>query len=124
VLVKWLRLHVIVHYHEAVSCPSVITKGIAPEKMHSLKAHCQHILFAKSDATVLSPAACSEIDDNNSVVHRIAAHPSCPQIAVRYTAANALASKRSPEPFLLSPFFFFSFFIFLFPVGMCNKIMA
>jgi len=39
--------------------------------------------FAKSDATVLSPSACGEIDDKNSVVLCIAAHPSTTQVAAR-----------------------------------------
>ena len=34
--------------------------------------------FAKSDATVLSPFASGEIEDENSVVHCIVAHPSHP----------------------------------------------
>jgi len=105
--------------------------GIIPKKCIPSKTIADSFL-AKSGAAVLSPSAFGEIDDNNSVVHCIAVHPSYPQTAAHYTEAMAATYAllpAQPEPFLFSLLFlhffaFFSFFIFLFPLGIYNEMMA
>src|SRR3989339_866823 len=90
------------------ACPFVVVKGIISEKMHSLEAHCRQLLRQKRRYCPLS-SSCGEIALENSVVHCIAAHPSC-------TPAQRATLRRWPAGQLRL------FFVYL--LGMCNERIA
>jgi len=84
--------------------------------MHSLKAHCLWLLSHPIPLFFLSPPACAEMDDNNSVVHSIATHPSTPpaqRSILRRWLQHMHCCKSSPSLFCFH-FFFFTFFLLFF----------
>ncbi|HII69003.1 TPA: hypothetical protein HA270_03945 [Candidatus Woesearchaeota archaeon] len=64
--------------------------GIIPEKMHSLKAYCLWLLSHPITLSFFPPLFVLQIrmvEIPSCTAAR--AHPSCPQVAARYTAAMA-----------------------------------
>src|SRR3989339_1250722 len=95
------------------ACLFVTALGINPGKNAFPKSSLPMAFFAKRDAVVLSPFACGEIAHGNSIMHCIAAHPSCPQVQrsdLRQWLQQMPLPASAARAVFVFTFFFFTFF--------------
>src|SRR3989339_1034198 len=82
--------------------------GIIPEKEHSRKAHCGRLFSYPGPLFFFYSCFAANVDDRNSVVHCVVAHPSYQKVQRSNNGRwlqHTPCCLHSPEPFLFSPFF-------------------